>query len=61
MNKTKIIQGYPFVEYHQQGYSESEVLQRSKDFYTWMDARRTVRDFSDRPIPLEIIVLCFDN
>ena len=55
MNKTKIIQGYPFVEYHQQGYSESEVLQRSKDFYTWMDARRTVRDFSDRPIPLEII------
>jgi iodotyrosine deiodinase len=55
MNKTKIIQGYPFAEYHQQQYLGSEMLQRSKDFYAWMDTRRTVRDFSDRSIPLEVI------
>lgn len=29
--------------------------QRSKEFYAWMDTRRTVRDFSDQPIPLEVI------
>lgn len=55
MNKTKVIEGYPFIEYRHQGYSESEMLHRSKDFYTWMDERRTVRDFSDRSIPLEVI------
>ncbi len=55
MNKAKIIQGYPFVEYHHQGYTEREMLHRSKDFYAWMDARRTVRDFSDQSIPIEVI------
>ena len=31
------------------------MLLRSKDFCTWMDTRRTVRDFSDRPVPLDVI------
>jgi iodotyrosine deiodinase len=55
MNKTKTINGFPFVEYHHQGYSESEMQVRSKDLYTWMDTRRTVRDFSSRTIPIEVI------
>ncbi len=55
MSNTKIINGYPFIEYHHPGYSEMEMLKRSKDFFEWMDTRRTVRDFSDRPIPLEVI------
>ena len=55
MNTTKIVQGYPFIEYHHPRYSESEMSQRSKEFYAWMDTRRTVRDFSDQPIPLEVI------
>ena len=55
MNKTKIINGFPFVEYHHQGYSEDETLTRSKYFYEWMDDRRTVRDFSSRTVSLEVI------
>ena len=55
MNRTKIIDGFEFIEYHHEGYSESEMLQRSKEFYSWIDLRRTVRDFSDRPVPLEVI------
>ncbi len=55
MNKTKIINGFPFVEYHHQGYSEDETLKRSNDFYKWMNERRTVRDFSSRVVPLEVI------
>lgn len=55
MNLIKKIDGYEFVAYHHPEYSESEMLQRSKDFYTWMNLRRTVRDFSSQPIPIEVI------
>ena len=43
------------MEYHHEGYSEEVTLSGSKDFYQWMDARRTVRDFSNRHVPLEVI------
>jgi iodotyrosine deiodinase len=31
------------------------MLERAKDFYTLMKHRRTVRDFSRKPVPQEII------
>lgn len=34
---------------------EAEMLQRSKDFYNLLKRRRTVRDFSDKPVSREII------
>lgn len=34
---------------------EAEMLQRSRAFWELMDRRRTVRDFSSRPVPREII------
>jgi iodotyrosine deiodinase len=34
---------------------ETEMIQRAKDFYTLLKRRRTVRDFSDKPVPKEII------
>lgn len=46
---------YPYIEYTREFYSETEMLKRSKEFYQWMDKRRTVRDFSDKPIPKEVI------
>ena len=46
---------YPYIEYTRESYSEAEMLKRSKEFYQWMDKRRTVRDFSDKPIPKEVI------
>ena len=46
---------YPYVEYTKETYSDVEMLKRSKEFYQWMDKRRTVRDFSDKPIPKEVI------
>lgn len=55
MAKTKTIAGYPFEEYSKETYSEEEVIKRSREFYEWMNNRRTVRDFSDRPIPREVI------
>jgi iodotyrosine deiodinase len=35
--------------------SETEMLQRARDFYNLLKRRRTVRDFSDKPVPKEII------
>lgn len=55
MTKIKNIDGYPFEEYNRETYPEAEVLKRSTEFYQWIDQRRTVRDFSDRPIPKEVI------
>jgi len=53
--RTKIINGYEYVEYNKVTYPEEEVLSRTKSFLQWMDKRRTVREFSDKPIPREII------
>ncbi|HCM74816.1 MAG TPA: nitroreductase family protein [Cytophagales bacterium] len=53
--KIKIIDGYEFIAYEHESYSEKEMLDRSQSFYEWMDQRRTVRDFSDKPIPKEVI------
>ncbi len=36
-------------------YPESKMIERSTTFFESMIQRRTVRDFSDRPIPIEII------
>ena len=46
---------YPFIEYHRETYSADEMLERSREFYEWMNTRRTVRDFSDKPVPKKVI------
>lgn len=46
---------YPFITYKPVTFSEQEMIQRSKDFYEFMDRRRSVRDFSDQDVPEEII------
>ena len=51
----KMMDGYPFVAYSHESYSEEEMLFRSKVFYDWMNKRRTVRDFSEKAIPKEVI------
>ena len=38
-----------------QSYTEQEMIRRSASFLKTMGRRRTVRDFSDRPVPIEII------
>ncbi|MBZ0100022.1 MAG: nitroreductase family protein [Taibaiella sp.] len=51
----QLINGYPFIGYTRDTYTEEEMAQRSADFLQWMDRRRTVRDFSDKPVPKEVI------
>lgn len=46
----------PLSQYRE--YPAGEMKQRAADFYAEMRRRRTVRDFSDRPVPREIIENC---
>lgn len=43
------------VPYHVQPLSESERATRAQDFFEAMDARRSVRDFSDRAVPRALV------
>ena len=38
--------------------SDDELLNRAKEFYEAMQPRRTIRDFSDREVPREVIEYC---
>lgn len=55
MAKTKLIGGNPFMNYTRDIIEPEEMMVRSRQFHEWMDLRRTVRDFSSRPVPLEVI------
>lgn len=47
---------YLFTDYYE--YPPEEMKKRSAEFYVEMKRRRTVRQFSDRPIPREVIEDC---
>lgn len=51
----KIVNGYPFVRYERDTYTPEQMISRSREYLEWVDQRRTVRDFSDQPIPKEVI------
>ncbi len=53
--ETREINGYNFVRYERESLTPEEVLERSASFFNEMNKRRTVRDFSDKPIAKEII------
>lgn len=44
-----------FILYKGVSYSPEETEKRSKKYYDYMDKRRTVREFSDKPVSKEII------
>ena len=44
-----------FKPYPGLGYDRATTLQRSQDFYQFMDQRRSVREFSDKPVPETVI------
>lgn len=48
-------QALKFIRYQPLQFSEAEMLQRSNDFYDLLNKRRTVREFSDKPVPRELI------
>ncbi len=49
------IEGYPHVRYYRETYDDAEMIDQSHQYLDWIDQRRTVRDFSERAIPKEVI------
>jgi iodotyrosine deiodinase len=48
---------YPHVPYQGPSYAAAETLARAQAFYAAMDQRRSLRFFSDRPVPQEVMDL----
>lgn len=46
---------FPFIDFKRETYPEEEMLKRSRSFFEWADERRSVRDFSDKPVPKEVM------
>lgn len=46
---------YPFIDFSGESYSDEEMLEKSQSFLEWVDDRRSVRDFSDKPVPKEVM------
>lgn len=44
-----------FITYEHTAYTEEEMIKRSRELHEWSETRRSVRDFSDKPIPKEVI------
>ncbi len=55
--KEKItIDNHEHVKYNQDfQYTEQEMIDRSSSFYKWLNKRRSIRIFSDKPIPKSVI------
>mgnify|MGYP001827472193 CR=1 FL=1 len=51
----KIINGYRHIRHSHESYSKEEMIRKSQNFYEDLDRRRSVREFSDRPVPREVI------
>ena len=49
------INGFKHIKYNHDFLNEDEMIIHSRDFYTMMDKRRSVREFSDEPVPKEVI------
>ncbi|MFT6849636.1 MAG: iodotyrosine deiodinase [Sphingobacteriales bacterium] len=44
-----------FIEYNPPRYTDEELAKKSSSFFHQMDSRRTIRDFSDKPVPKEVL------
>ena len=50
-----MLNGYKHISFESEIFSEIELTEKSKTFYNWLDKRRSIRDFSDTPVPKQVI------
>ncbi|MEL7421690.1 MAG: nitroreductase family protein [Bacteroidota bacterium] len=55
-NNTTLINGHEHIAFRQtEHYSAEEMQERTQSYLEWIDHRRSIRDFSDRPVPKSVI------
>ena len=47
---------YPFIKYSKLDFSEEESSRRAIEYFGFMNKRRSIRHFSERPVPKQVIV-----
>ncbi len=52
---TRLVDGFEFIRHQPTSFGPEETLKRSQEFYAWLNTRRTVRDFSDKPVDRKVI------
>lgn len=52
---SKLIDGHEYLQYKQETYHEEDMIERSSNYYEWLDKRRSVREFSSKSVPKKII------
>jgi iodotyrosine deiodinase len=50
-----LIDDYPYISYENKNLDSATILENATSFYAQMDSRRSVRDFSDKPVSQEVI------
>jgi nitroreductase len=55
MPNKKYIEDHPYIAYSKPILTDEDMLEKSKSFYDLMENRRSVREFSDRAVPREVI------
>ena len=50
-----LLNGYKHVLYQRDAIPEEESLAKSAEFYTWLDTRRSVREYSKKTVPRQVI------
>jgi iodotyrosine deiodinase len=51
----KIIDGFKHIKHEHEAFSEEVMIQKSADFFNWINRRRSVREFSDQKVPKSVI------
>jgi len=46
---------HPFIPYQREAFDDKEMINKSATFYAWADERRSVREFSSKPVPQEVM------
>jgi iodotyrosine deiodinase len=54
-NNIVIKNGHQFTPYSRDVYTAQQMVQRSQQYYNWLDTRRTVRDIDSTPVPQAVI------
>lgn len=55
MSQKILINNFPYISYQNLIPNSESILEKSLSFYAQMEARRSVRDFSDKPVSQEVI------
>jgi len=50
-----VLETSQFIPFETQHFSEQEMLERSQAYYEYLNKRRSLREFSDKPVPKSVI------